>query len=66
MVNSGSERDPSRPVVRLLVDSNAVLVRGFKRVDLTERGSHGGYSRSIVDCLQPVSRIADIASVLVR
>jgi len=65
-VNAGSERDPSRPVVRLMVDANGALVRGFKRVDLTERGTHGGYSRSIVDCLQPVSRIADIASVLVR
>jgi HD-GYP domain-containing protein (c-di-GMP phosphodiesterase class II) len=65
-VSNGSERDPARPVVRMLVDASGALVRGFKRADLSERDTHGGYSRSIVDCLQPVSRIADMASVLIR
>ena len=65
-VSSGSERDPGRPVVRMLVDANGALVRGFKRADLGERDTHGGHSRSVVDCLQPVSRIADMASVLIR
>lgn len=66
VVSGGSERDLSRPVVRLLADANGGMVRGFKRLDLSVRDPHGGHSRSIVDCLQPVSRIAEIASVLAR
>jgi len=66
VVVGGSERDPSRPVVRLLVDRSGSLVRGFKRADLSERATHGGYTRSIVDCLQPVNRIADIGAILTR
>lgn len=65
-VVGGSERDPSRPVVRLMVDPGGALVRGFKRADLADRDTHGGYTRAIVDCLQPVSRIAEVTSVLVR
>jgi len=65
-VIGGSERDPSRPLVRLLVDAHGILVRGFKRADLSDRDTHGGYSRSIVDCLQPVGRISEMASVLIR
>ena len=66
MVVGGSERDPSRPVVRLMVDGHGTLVRGFKRADLSDRDTHGGYTRAIVDCLQPVGRISEMASVLVR
>jgi len=66
VVNGASERDPSRAVVRLLADRSGAMVRGFKRLDLATRDTHGGYSRNIVDCLQPVSRIAEMASILTR
>jgi HD-GYP domain-containing protein (c-di-GMP phosphodiesterase class II) len=66
VVSGGSEKDPSRAVVRLLADSAGAMARGFKRIDLSARDPHGGYSRSIVDCLQPLSRVAEIASVLAR
>jgi hypothetical protein len=51
---------------RLLADRSGAMVRGFKRLDLATRDTHGGYSRNIVDCLQPVSRIAEMASILTR
>lgn len=66
VVAGGSERDPARPVVRLLVDASSTLVRGFKRADLSERDTHGGYCRSIADCLQPVGRISEMAAVLLK
>jgi hypothetical protein len=66
VVTGGSEHDLSRPVVRLLVDANGTTVRGTKTVDLSQRDTHGGYAHSIVDCLQPVSKIAEVTSVLNR
>jgi len=66
VVIDGSERDHSKPVLRLLADASGALVRGFKRVDSSQRDTHGGRFRSAVDCLQPVSRIAEITSILAR
>jgi HD-GYP domain-containing protein (c-di-GMP phosphodiesterase class II) len=66
VITGGSEHDLARPVLRLLVDPNGMTIRGTKIVDLSQRDTHGGYAHSIVDCLQPVSKIAEVSSVLNR
>lgn len=65
-VVDGSEHDLARPVVRMLVDANGMTVRGTKLVDLSDRDTHGGFAHNITDCLQPVSKIAEVTSVLNR
>jgi HD-GYP domain-containing protein (c-di-GMP phosphodiesterase class II) len=66
VITSGSQRDLSRPTVRLVVDNNGQLVRGNREVDLAARDHTGDFSRSITGILQPCTRIAQIASVLNR
>jgi HD-GYP domain-containing protein (c-di-GMP phosphodiesterase class II) len=66
IVMSASERDFSRPVVRLIVDEEGGTVLRTKMVDLSERASHGGFTRSIAECLQPAHQVAVVASTLTR
>jgi len=66
VVMSASERDLSRPVVRLIVDEDGDSVLRTKMVDLSERASHGGFARSIAECLQPAHQVASVASILTR
>jgi HD-GYP domain-containing protein (c-di-GMP phosphodiesterase class II) len=66
VVLGGSEHDLARPMVRMLVDANGMTVRGTKMLDLSQRDTHGGYAYNIMDCLQPVTKVAEVTSVLNR
>jgi len=66
VITGGSQRDPARPTVRLLVDQSGQTVRANRQVDLGARDQTGGYARSIVGVLQPMTRIAQIAAILTK
>jgi len=66
VVMSASERDLSRPVVRLILDEEGQTMLRGRMVDLAERDTHGGHTRSIAEYLQPVHQIATVASILTR